>query len=254
MRNVILATLLILCGMNAWSVSVVAFPGFGHVHIYSGSGDPQNLILFVSGDGGWNIGEEKKARVLTSIHDVVVGIDINEYMKRLNSSGAACSYPVENFEDLSRAIEKRLQLRKDLPTVLLGYSDGATLVYATLAEAPPHTFAGAVSMGFCPDMALAKPLCKGEGLQSEPYATKKEKGYVFQPFKELKDPWLVFQGDDDQVCSVTGADEYVKQVPNARVIDLPKVGHGFHVSDNWVPQFQQAFQEFNHPAQRIPPQ
>jgi type IV secretory pathway VirJ component len=54
---------------------------------------------------------------------------------------------------------------------LVGYSSGATLVYATLAEAPDGLFKGALSLGFCPDLDLKKTVCKGSGIETAPHAT-----------------------------------------------------------------------------------
>jgi hypothetical protein len=49
--------------------------------------------------------------------------------------------------------------------VLVGYSSGATVVYAALVQSPPGTFAGALSLGFCPDQDFSgAALCPGAGL------------------------------------------------------------------------------------------
>jgi len=55
--------------------------------------------------------------------------------------------------------------------LLVGYSSGATLVYAALAAAPPEAFAGAISLGFCPDLEIHKPLCHGRALASRELVT-----------------------------------------------------------------------------------
>lgn len=60
------------------------------------------------------------------------------------------------------------------------------MVYALLVQAPPDTFAGAISMGFCPDLPIKKPFCKGNGLEAEPLP--KGKGYNFYPPDPLKIP------------------------------------------------------------------
>ncbi|SPZ91950.1 Type IV secretory pathway, VirJ component [Sphingobacterium multivorum] len=49
---------------------------------------------------------------------------------------------------------------------MVGYSYGATLVYGLIAQAPAGTFRGGIALGFCPDITIAKPLCKGSGLSS----------------------------------------------------------------------------------------
>lgn len=105
----------------------------------------------------------------------------------------------------------------------MGYSSGTTLVYATLAQSPANTFAGGISMGFCPDLKTSKPLCKGSGT--------------------LASKLYVLQGDADQVCSTPDTQTFLTKVKNAELILLPKEGHGFSVQKNWMPQFKDAFQK-----------
>jgi len=122
---------------------------------------------------------------------------------------------------------------------MVGYSSGATLVYAILAQAPPNTFAGAISMGFCPDLPLNKPLCKDYGLEWKP--GPKGKGFSFLPFDHHPLPWTALQGTIDQVCDPVSTESYVKKVMGGNIVMLPKVGHGFSVTRNWMPQFKDAF-------------
>jgi type IV secretory pathway VirJ component len=45
----------------------------------------------------------------------------------------------------------------------------------------------------------------------------------------------------DQVCSAAAVENYVKEVKEGKIVLLPKVGHGFGVQRNWMPQFRQVF-------------
>ena len=129
---------------------------------------------------------------------MVVGIDITHYIKQLNESREKCSYSAAHFEALSQYLQKKYQFQQYTPPVLVGYSSGATLVYATLAQSPPNTFAGGISMGFCPDLKTSKPLCKGSGtLDSKPDA---KLGFIYSPAQTLAAKLYVLQGDADQVC------------------------------------------------------
>lgn len=108
-----------------------------------------------------------------------------------------------------------------------------------MVQAPPNTFRGAISLGFCPDLPLTKPLCRRSGLEWKP--GPKEKGYSFLPATNLEVPWIAFQGTIDQVCDPTATEDYVKQVNKGELVLLPKVGHGFSVPRNWMPQLKQSF-------------
>ena len=215
------------------------FGRFGNITLYRQSDHPSHVVIFVSGDGGWNLGVVDMAKKLSTLNALVVGIDIVHYLKQLESSSEKCSYPASDFEALSKYVQKKIDSPRYIQPVLIGYSSGATLVYAVLAQAPVNTFQGAVSLGFCPDLPLIKPLCRGSGLEWE--KGSKGKGVIFLPAKKLQSPWIVFQGTIDQVCNPDLTKAYVRQVNGARFVLLPKVGHGFSVPKNWMRQFTQEF-------------
>lgn len=211
---------------------------FGKVSLYQGSSPPAHVVLFVSGDGGWNLGVVDMARELATLNALVVGIDIVHFLRELGKSGETCSNPTADFEMLSKFVQKKLNFPRYIMPVLVGYSSGATLVYAALTQSPPNTFCGAISLGFCPDLLLTKPLCKGHGLDWE--IGPKGKGYIFLPATNLQDPWIALQGTIDQVCDPASTEDYVKKVKGGEIVILAKVGHGFSVPRNWMPQFKKA--------------
>ncbi len=216
-----------------------SFGPFGRVFLYQGKSQA-GVVIFISGDGGWNKGVVAMARELSDLDSVVVGVDITHYFKSLASSGGACLYPAADFEALSKYIQKKLHFPQYTLPLLVGYSSGASLVYAVLAQAPPNTFRGGISLGFCPELKLRKPLCRGQGLEEKSGDAGKEK--IFLPVRKLKTPWVVLQGAIDEVCSEEEARSFVKKVPEAGIFVLPNVGHGFSVEKNWMPQFRNAFE------------
>jgi len=227
---------LFLFSMAVYSQEVVEFSRFGKVTLYQSTPEPKHVVLFVSGDGGWNRGVIDMAKAVASLDSLVAGIDIIHYLKQLQNSKEKCSYPAADFEALSKFIQKKKNFQNYISPVLVGYSSGATLVYATMVQAPPDTFAAAISMGFCPDLPLKKPFCKGYGLEWGP--GPKGKGYSFLPARGLKNPWIAFQGLVDKVCDPGSTEVFVKQVNNAEIVKLEKVGHGFGAQKNWMPQFK----------------
>ncbi len=222
---------------------------FGTVSIYRQSTAPAHIVLFVSGDGGWNSGVVEMAKQLTSLDALVVGINIIQYLRNAASSAEKCTYAAADFEMLSQYVQRKLNLKAYQHPVLVGYSSGATLVYALLVQAPQGTFGGAMSLGFCPDLPLTKPFCRGNGLEWGP--GPKGKGYAFLPTPSLKSPWVVLQGEIDQVCSAAAAEKYTGQVGRSKLVLLPKVGHGFAVPRNWLPQFKQAFRSLIENEDRV---
>ncbi len=218
----------------------LSYGRFGKVWLYRKTPHPSHVALFFSGDGGWNLGVVDMAQILAAQDTLVVGISVPYYMQKLNASKESCLYPASDLEFLSKYVQKKLGFPDYEPPVLVGYSSGATLAYAALAQAPPSTFKGAISMGFCPDLPLAHPFCAGHGIASDP--GPKGKGIVFRPTSTLEQPWVAFQGTIDQVCFKDDVVKYTAQVKNSRTILLPDVGHGFSKANKWAPQFREAFQ------------
>jgi type IV secretory pathway VirJ component len=72
---------------------------------------------------------------------------------------------------------------------------------------------------------------------------------VFEPAPALKQPWIAFQGQKDQVCNPRAADDFVARVANGQIVRLPLVGHGFSVERNWMPQFREAYARLTAPAE-----
>ncbi len=126
------------------------FGRFGKIALYHPSAHPAHVVLFVSGDGGWNLGVVDMARELAALDALVVGVDITYYLKQLESSPERCAYPAADFELLSKYVQKKIGFPQYITPVLIGYSSGATLVYAAIVQAPSNTFQGAISLGFCP--------------------------------------------------------------------------------------------------------
>ena len=87
-----------------------------------------------------------------------------------------------------------------------------------MAQAPPGTFQGALSLGFCPDLAKAGSFCEGNGL----HARAVTKGVVFSPVHKVPAPWIVLQGEDDSTCSAAKAAEFVGRIQGAAIVTLPE--------------------------------
>jgi type IV secretory pathway VirJ component len=244
---------LLIAAPAAGTEETFTFSLFGTVHVYAPPGTPAQVVLFVSGDGGWNLGVVPMARRLQSEGALAVGIDIRTFLASLERSGS-CAYPAGSLEELSRTVQLRHHLPEYRAPILVGYSSGATLVYAALAQAPPETFRGAISLGFCPDVSLRTPLCRGRGLVSRPKA--KGTGVDLDAFGAMGVPWAVLQGEIDQVCAPAETARFVAQIGSAHLISLPKVGHGFSVTPHWEPQYVEAYRQIaaeTMPASPPPP-
>ena len=201
---------------------------FGAISIYRSHGDPREVVLFVSGDGGWDPGLNAIAQRLADKGAIVAAIDIRHYLAQLEKASEKCVSPAADLENLSRFLQSELGLKKYLQPTLVGYSSGATLVYATQVQAPDGLFKGALSIGFCPNLDLQKSLCKGSGLASSARrdANGHSNGVDFLPARELSGKWIALQGDNNAGCAVAPTRKFIAAVPGGEIVMLPKVAHG----------------------------
>ena len=232
----------------------IAAGRFGTVSVYIPEGKPNSVAIFLSGDGGWELGVINMAKALRDHGAVVIGADIRHYLAKLGEAAAKPAAPCQmlavDFEELSHHIQKEIGMREYHVPVLVGYSSGATVVYGALVQSPPGTFAGALSLGFCADQDFSgAALCPGAGLH---YTPNKQHELVLAPATSLKQPWIAFQGQKDEVCNAQAVDEFAASVVNGEVVRLPLVGHGFSVERNWMPQFRAAYARLTAPVETPP--
>ncbi len=216
-----------------------SFPPFGTLTLYHPAGQPSSVVLFASGDGGWNRGVIGMARRLQHQGALVIGFDVRTYLGHA-AAASGCTYAAADLQALAQFVEREEGMAHYQAPVLAGYSSGATLVYIALAQAPPNTFRGGLSLGFCSDLEGTARWCPGTGhLEATP--TVHPAGWDFRPVSLLPAPWIVLEGTADQVCAANAAGAFVAQVADAEFDSLPKVGHGFGVPANWGPAYDRAF-------------
>lgn len=242
-KNIILILSIFVCSTSvfAFATDTIRVGAFGKVTIYKPKTTANAVVLFISGDGGWNSGVIEMAKNIADQGALVAGIDIQHYFKEIKKEKSKCYYPAGDFEELSLILQKKVMMKQYLKPILIGYSSGATLVYGMLAQAPANTFSGAIGLGFCPDIETDKTLCDGLGLTS--HVLKEGKAYYLEKTEKLTAPFIVLQGTTDQVCNYADTKKYMDGLKMGKLISLTKVGHGFSVTKNWLPQFIDAYKE-----------
>ena len=224
---------------------------FGRVQLYAPDAAPTGVVLFISGEGGWNPGVAGMARRLVGQGAAVAGVDVRRYLAAIAGARDRCRYLAGDLEALAHRVQRELGLATYHVPLLYGYSSGANIVYAALAQSH-GTFAGAVSIGFCPEQDYGgAELCAGAAgqLQSSP---GKQGSIVLQPAAHLADPWVVLQGQRDRVCPAQAVDAFALATANAQVVRLARVAHRFDVEADWLPQFRAVYARLSRPALPAP--
>ena len=148
--------------------STIEYPGLGTVTVEQPVGAPAQFVIFLSGDGGWNQGVADMAHHLVHEGALVAGVDVPQMAKHQDAARDTCVRPSEIFEGLSHFVQQKYGMSHYALPILVGYSSGATLAYATLAQSPPGTFKGAMSLGFCPDLDGANRCAAAKGWSAIP--------------------------------------------------------------------------------------
>jgi len=198
---------------RAWDEKRIALPRVGTGVAYVPHAATPHVVLLVSGAAGWDQRMVAVARAMAS-QAIVVGINY-QALKRTASRESGCWYVASDFEIMSHAAQKTLKLPQYHAPILVGYAEGAAVVYAALAGGPATTFAGAVSVGFCPTVALARDICAGDAWTPE-YDDRKHVN-TLPPLKTLPRDWYVLEGVPNNSCSATAARQFVVGLPKAHV-------------------------------------
>ena len=201
---------------------------FHDLIVYSPAQPARSFVLFLSGSAGWNAEAENLAQQLVQQGAMVAGIDLPQLEGEFNADGNQCVFPDGDLENLSHFVQAYFHNPTYLAPFLVGISGGASLAYANLVQAPHDTFAGALSVNFCPLMSLQKPLCKGSGLEYQARGSGEaheadSPAPLLKPAKAIGNPWVSLQGNAAGNCPATQGAEFIAAVHGAAQVRLPKL-------------------------------
>jgi type IV secretory pathway VirJ component len=212
---------------------------FQNIAVIAPKGPPRSMVLLLAGEGTAKAGAGADLAVELARHGALVAvIDVSKFAAALEADPADCVFPDGDLENLSHFIQAYYHLPIYRAPWLVGYGAGANLAYATLAQAPMHTFAGAITVGFCPATSLRKPLCKAGALESERAADQQLR---YLPAPKLDDPWVTLQSSQQGECSAGAIRAFTAHMSGAAVVALPEVGDRLENSSRWRPSLLAAF-------------
>src|SRR5437868_2886035 len=134
--SLLLSFLLALWAIPSQAQERISHGRFEDVTLYRPASEVKGFVLFLSGDGGWDDEVERMAKALVAEGVLVAGIDTPQLFDALRKDGADCVLPDGDLENLSHYLQGYARLPTYFTPVLVGYSSGATLAYAMVAQAP----------------------------------------------------------------------------------------------------------------------
>ncbi len=226
---------------------------FKDLRIYLPAGAPKSFAILLSDEAGWTSVSEIMARQLLRQGAMVAGVDLAKFQASLLSDSDQCVFPDGDLENLSHFVQAYYHASSYRAPLLVGSGAGGTLAYAMLAQAPRNTFAAALSLGFCPNFSLQKPLCRGSGLEFV-YGPQ-HRGVQFLPVRSLGNPWVVLRGTNDPSCPAGAVRDFVSHVNGAAMVMLPDVGREIASTDRGAAQYAAAYDTLasRNPTTRIAP-
>lgn len=215
----VLLSFALLAALPTQAQERISHGSFDRVALYRPQGDAKQFVLFLSGDSGWDRSMDLAASALAKEGAMVAGIDTPGLRKALAKGGGDCVLPDGDLENLSHYLQGYARQPTYRTPLLVGYGSGAALAYAMQAVADQDTFAGAISLSFCPRLDLGKPLCQ----QDDKRFLKQAKGdvSVLAPVPELPQPWVVLQQANDGRCAVASVRDFVGRTHGAALSTLP---------------------------------
>ena len=159
----------------------------GHVHEFNPVGAMRGFIVLFSNAAGWMSGSDNAAKALTRDGALVVGVDLPDYLARLDAhSSETCHDVVGDIDSISRQVQREPGNTRYLTPIVAGIGEGGALAPAILAHAPAATIAGAVS--YDPTVAVHTriPLCSTSVAK-----TDSQGGFAYGPWPSLPGFWVV---------------------------------------------------------------
>lgn len=194
---------------------------FGHVTVVRPSSGPPTSVALLLADGPADEGRGAElASALAEHGALVLGVDANAYLRSVEK-GERCAYLAGDLEVLSQGYQQHAGLPAYVHPVVVGDGPGAALAYAALAQAPPGTFRGTVSVGFVPELETSAAFCPGSGLERA--RTRGDHRERLEPVSALPEPWVVLAEEAPDPMA-RAASDFARTLENAHVVGVPAPG------------------------------
>jgi pimeloyl-ACP methyl ester carboxylesterase len=232
---------------QSWTERYIDVPFLGQVNAYVPKTPTTDVVLFLSGDDGWQLGVVDMARRIMPKHVIVIGL--NFVALRKSQGDGECWDTSKQLTEIAKAAEAELKVNGYHPPTLIGYSSGATMVYAALAQGVSGAFTAGMSLGFCPDLPSAHPAC-AVGDWKPTYDETKHIAWL-PTTGDINREWFVLHGVQDSECTPADTEKFVSTMAHAHYVPIEGTGHGFGRPERWGPPFDEAIDKlFPRHAQR----
>jgi type IV secretory pathway VirJ component len=225
---VLCAVLVAACAPAAFAQSAPPPPAVAHglftgVRVYRPADAVRQFVMLITADVEPTAEEGRMLRTMVDAGAMVATVPWRPFYRRLEAQDGRCTYAPGAFENLSRDLQAFEHVPGYLQPLLAGAADNGAIVYSVLAQAPAGSFAGGVSLGFCPQLVLKTPPCSTNGLRANRAAGSRRVDLA-PPAARLASPWIAVQGSARAVCTAASPRDFVQRVPGAEWLAVAEPG------------------------------
>ncbi|MCX8279346.1 virulence factor family protein [Phyllobacterium sp. 0TCS1.6C] len=180
-----------LPGLRPNAVTVTA-ERLKDVPLLQPKGEVTGLAILVSQTGGPAADDRALADKLLDRGFLVLTVDLEKWRRELNQDTGDCTYFVADFEGLAKEAQRLVGGSTYMHPVIVGIGEGGVMAYASDADTPAATLAGAVIVD--PAAALNTKLPSCEGADYEAVAGQ---GYSYSYNADLPNPAIIVREKPD---------------------------------------------------------
>lgn len=211
----------------------LSYGPFGDLLLRGDAATCSHVAVLLSSASGWGGVEERMSSVLQQQGTLVIGVDVAHYLREVNAMTDEQNVSYD-LESLSTYVQKNLAVQRQHKPLLLGYAEGAAIVYASLVQAPAGTFLGGVGLGFRPGLGLTNTFGEGRGLAWDKTAA----GLRFRPVRTFPLDLTVIQAESDPDFTYAQAAAFLGDTPGTSAVRLDHAS-GYD-QNGWVPPLADA--------------
>jgi type IV secretory pathway VirJ component len=185
----------------------------GDIRVLAPEGEPQAFVFLISDSDGVTAQRVADAEALVARGAAVALVDLAKFIaKQAASDDVDCHYAFGDLEDAARVAERQLGMTTWRQPIMLGYGDGGTVAYLSIAQAPVNTAAGSVSIGFKPYLKSKLPFCPGA-----PKKAMDKDGYSYSPMPTVPGRWTLVTSSPPP----TDVQEFTNASPGSKAVVVP---------------------------------
>ena len=158
---------------------------YGGVKVVKPRRQADAFVVLFSDRDGLTKADDGAAQILARHGVLVVEVDTQAYLQRLNKINEGCHDAVTDAEGVSRLLQREYRFPEYFAPILAGTGEGATLAEVALTAAPPVTIAGAESIDPSATIISKQAFCTSGATRSV------TNGFSYGPAHTLHGFWTV---------------------------------------------------------------